>query len=198
MAKTDQISNQVMELKELIAAPLTATVDADYIATRRYLDYLYEIAFESYDPYTGEAGAVRLFTFTFSSPDVPGKLQQVSIPLLTLVPLPLLQVKEADFDFSIQIVDNVKEERKASFSFKDTHSSGSGAGEQETEAPLKLRVSMAPALSGGSDKSNYHKSLSANMHVKVRMQQADIPGGLANLLRMAAVQMQTTDVEPEN
>ena len=33
-------SSQVMELKDLISGPLAATIDADSIATRRYLSYL--------------------------------------------------------------------------------------------------------------------------------------------------------------
>ena len=47
-------SSQVMELKDLISGPLAATIDADSIATRRYLSYLMELAFESYDKETGK------------------------------------------------------------------------------------------------------------------------------------------------
>ena len=99
-------SSQVMELKDLISGPLAATIDADSIATRRYLSYLMELAFESYDKETGKVGELRMLEFNYQSHDVDGThQQQVKIPLLTLVPLPLLQVKEADFDFDIQIVD---------------------------------------------------------------------------------------------
>lgn len=54
-----------------------------------------------------------MLTFLFTQSDVNGQSrQEVRIPLLSLVPQPLLQVKEADFDFDIQIVDAVKEERE--------------------------------------------------------------------------------------
>lgn len=33
-------SSQVMELKDLISGPLAATIDADSIATRRYLRFI--------------------------------------------------------------------------------------------------------------------------------------------------------------
>lgn len=109
-------SSQVMELKDLISGPLAATIDADSIATRRYLSYLMELAFESYDKETGKVGELRMLEFNYQSHDVDGThQQQVKIPLLTLVPLPLLQVKEADFDFDIQIVDALSADTDATF-----------------------------------------------------------------------------------
>lgn len=48
------VSSQVMELKDIISGPLVATIDADSISTRRYLSYLLELAFESYDKETGK------------------------------------------------------------------------------------------------------------------------------------------------
>ncbi len=59
-----------MELKDLISGPLAATIDADSIATRRYLSYLMELAFESYDKVTGEVGELRMLEFNYQSHDV--------------------------------------------------------------------------------------------------------------------------------
>ena len=172
-------SSQVMELKDLISGPLAATIDADSIATRRYLSYLMELAFESYDKETGKVGELRMLEFNYQSHDVDGThQQQVKIPLLTLVPLPLLQVKEADFDFDIQIVDAL-----------------SATPQEKTAEGVKLRVSMASAKAEGSRKSSSQQSLTANMKVKVRMEQADVPGGLANLLHLTTNNLQMEAVE---
>lgn len=51
--KVRSTSSQVMELQQLIAGPLIATIEADSLSSQRYLDYLMKIAFESYDPVTG-------------------------------------------------------------------------------------------------------------------------------------------------
>ena len=108
--KYNKVSKQIMELKDLISGPLVATIDADSMSTRRYLSYLYELAFDSYNPETGEVGNLRMLEFTYNVQDNGTQRQQrVSIPLMTLVPLPLLQVKEADFDFDIQIIDHLME-----------------------------------------------------------------------------------------
>lgn len=176
-------SSQVMELKDLISGPLAATIDADSIATRRYLSYLMELAFESYDKETGKVGELRMLEFNYQSHDVDGTHQQQ-------VKIPLLQVKEADFDFDIQIVDALSADTDATFSLKN------GATPQEKTAEgVKLRVSMASAKVEGSRKSSSQQSLTANMKVKIRMEQADVPGGLANLLHLTTNNLQMEAVE---
>lgn len=194
MSKDDKkakVSSQVMELKDLISGPLVATIDADSISARRYLNYLLELAFESYDRETGEVGRLRTLDFTYGTHDVGGaRMQRVSIPLLTLVPLPLLQVKEADFDFDIQIVDAVSSDKDATFSLKDGTS-----GDGDNPEGVKLRVSMAAANAEGRVKSTTQQSLTANMKVKVRMEQADMPGGLSNLLHLTTNNLQMEEVE---
>ncbi len=185
-------SSQVMELKDLISGPLAATIDADTIAARRYLSYLMELAFDSYDKESGKVGELRMLEFTYQSHDIEGNhLQHVKIPLLTLVPLPLLQVKEADFDFDIQIVDALSADRDATFSLKN-----GAAPKDNMPEGVKLRVSMA-SVKTDARKSGVQQSLTANMKVKVRMEQADMPGGLANLLHLTTNNLQMETVEEE-
>lgn len=175
-----------MELKDLISGPLVATIDADSISSRQYLNYLFDVGFESYNRETGEVGKMRMLTFCYTQSDANGQSKQkVSIPLLSLVPLPLLQVKEADFDFDIQIVDAVKEETEETFSLKK----GDVSQTDNEEKQMKLRVSLAPSMGEGNSKATLQQGLTANMKVKVKMQQADLPGGLANLLHLTANNM---------
>ena len=61
-----------MELQQLIAGPLIATIEADSLSSQRYLDYLMKIAFESYDPVTGRTGKIRMLTFNYQSQDAGG------------------------------------------------------------------------------------------------------------------------------
>lgn len=191
-----RVSSQVMELKDIISGPLVATIDADSISTRRYLSYLLELAFESYDKETGKVGKLRMLEFTYNTYDVNGShTQQVNIPLLTLVPLPLLQVKEADFDFDIQIVDALKTDKSETFSLKK----GASVKEKNNASEgVKLRVSMAQGCTDGNVGQNTQRSMTANMKVKVKMQQADMPGGLANLLHLTTSNFQIKEITSEN
>ena len=60
---------------------------------------------------------------------------------------------------------------------------------------VKLRVSMAQASREGKTTEGVRKSLTANMKVKVRMQQADMPGGLSNLLHLTTSNVQSESVD---
>ena len=195
-ADTKKVSSQIMELKDLISGPLVATIDADTISTRRYLSYLYELAFESYDPTTGKVGKLRSLEFNYRTSDSFGiHNQKVSIPLLTLVPLPLLQVKEADFDFDIQIIDAVSVDKNSTFSLKSPEIAS--ATQDDASEGLRLRVSMAASNIEAGEDVKRRQGLSANMKVKVKMQQADMPGGLSNLLSLTTNSLQIEDADEQ-
>ena len=58
---------------------------------------------------------------------------------------------------------------------------------------IELRASLAPKQGEGSSTSNVQQSLSANMKVKVKMRQADMPAGLSDLLHLTASNMQVKE-----
>lgn len=181
---TTTTSSQVMDLHQLIAAPLLATVDADSLAARRYLDYLCTVAFESYDRQSGRTGPLRMLRFSYNSSDAAGsRRRQVAVPLLSLVPLPLLHVQEAEFDFDINIMDAVSTREQEQFSFKEGRAVAP-AGDEPGDG-LRIRASLAPQQSGGREAAA-QRSLTANMKVHVKMGQAGMPGGLSRLLNLAA------------
>lgn len=177
-------SSQVMELKDLISGPLVATIDADSISSRRYLNYLFELAFDSYDKETGKVGELRTLEFRYKSQDMGGThYQSIKIPILTLVPLPLLQVKEANFDFDIQVIDAVSTDKQGAFSLKNKAESTVPENRFGGDG-VKLRVAMAERKTEGGIKSSSKQSLTANMKVNVKMEQSDMPAGLLKLLHL--------------
>lgn len=189
--KTRKTSSQVMELQQLIAGPLIATIEADALSAQKYLDYLMRLAFETYNPATGETGRLRMLSFTYTEQDMNGSgKKNVSIPLLTLVPLPLLHVEEADFDFDIKILDALSECVEETFSVKDE----SNVRRQPDSTGFKMRATLA---SQGETKGDLQQSLSANMKVRVKMRQADMPAGLSNLLHLTANNVLVEDVEAD-
>lgn len=191
--KVSRSSSQVMELQQLIAGPLIATIEADALSAQKYLSYLLRIAFENYDATTGKTGKLRTLTFSYEEQDVNGShRKQVSIPLLTLVPLPLLQVQEADFDFDIKILDALSENVEESFSIEQGKQI---KGEEQAAGGFKMRASLA--AQNGKHTGDLQQSLSANMKVRVKMRQADMPAGLSNLLHLTANNLQVEDAGTE-
>ena len=186
------VNSQVMELQQLIAGPLVSTIEADTLSSRRYLEMLQLIAFEDVTEGDRNIRRLRTLKFAYQETNVNGyRNKVVSIPLVTLLPLPLLQIKEADFDFDINILDAVSSGTVESFDY------GEGKIEQNNEnrRPFRLRASLAPKSSSGSYSDKSEQQLSANMKVHVKMRQADMPAGLSNLLRLTAGNLQVEDAE---
>lgn len=190
--KVTRTSSQVLELQQLIAAPLVATIEADTMSAQKYLDYLTKIAFDDCDPSTGKTGNLRTLAFSYTEQDSDGKTYQreVSVPLITILPLPLLHVEEADFDFDIKIIDALTEKFEESFSFDEGTAKDSGKQER-----MKMRASLAPR--SGKHEGELQQSLAANMKVKVKMRQSDMPAGLSNILHLAANNINVSDCTSE-
>lgn len=181
-----QRNSQVMDLKQLIATPLIATLEADAMTTSGYIDFLKEIAFESNE--MGGLGRLRTFSFQYYQNEHGLKvLKSVEIPVVSLIPIPLLQIKEATFDFEIKILDAVTQYEEQEFSFDKANIAS-----DEPDDKLFLRAALAPQRGQSSDKRD--NSLSANMKVNIVMQQADMPAGLSNLLSLSAHNMSVENV----
>ena len=176
----NKVSGHIMSLQQLISAPLVATIDADAMSAERYMKHFMSLAFESYNPVDGSTGALRLISFNFTDSDASGGAEKkVSVPLVSLVTLPLLQIKQADFDFDINIIDAVAAAPNEHFSLNRGEVE-SPRGKERDEG-LNFRASLAPQSGRGAS-----SSLQANMKIHVSMQQADMPSGLSQFLQLAS------------
>lgn len=178
----NKVNGHIMSLQQLISAPLVATIDADAMSTERYMKHFMSLAFESYNPADGSTGALRLISFNFTDSDASGGTEKkVSVPLISLVTLPLLQIKQADFDFDINIIDAVASAPDERFSL-DKGEVDSSAGKAQ-DGGLNFRASLAPQAGRGPSSSS---SLQANMKIHVTMHQADMPSGLSQFLQLTS------------
>ena len=176
----NKVSGHIMSLQQLISAPLVATIDADAMSAERYMKHFMSLAFESYNPVDGSTGALRLISFNFTDSDASGGAEKkVSVPLVSLVTLPLRQIKQADFDFDINIIDAVAAAPNEHFSLNRGEVE-SPRGKERDEG-LNFRASLAPQSGRGAS-----SSLQANMKIHVSMQQADMPSGLSQFLQLAS------------
>lgn len=176
----NKVNGHIMSLQQLISAPLVATIDADAMSTERYMKHFMSLAFESYNPADGSTGALRLISFNFTDSDASGGVEKkVSVPLISLVTLPLLQIKQADFDFDINIIDAIASAPNEHFSLNRGEVESPGG--KEKHEGLNFRASLAPQSGRGAS-----SSLQANMKIHVSMQQADMPSGLSQFLQLAS------------
>lgn len=215
-------TDNTLDLYQLLTDPLTATISADYEVADRYYAILRKYAF-GVDPEEdseevaegGEAKIVkkRLQTVSFDFVNSSGMKQTVEIPLLTLMPLPLLHISEASFEFNVQI-STKNEEVSTSISGSNAIKAAGTLNNiktpvrrldttavqslreakfmQQLNRQTKLIARINPAPKEGESSSS-----DTNMKVSIKMEQSDMPGGLVSLLQEVAGCMRITPAEEE-
>ena len=89
-------------LYQIIGAPLLALVQAETQAAQATANFIQQVGF-----YDDEEGISRLkvVTFRYSKTGVDGNPIEfvVEIPVLSIVPIPTISVREATIDFAVEI-----------------------------------------------------------------------------------------------
>lgn len=93
---------QAIDFGTLIGTQITALIDAESLAAEKTAEYIQNVGFESDGK--GEMH-LRTVTFRMQRQDETGKMREhfISIPILTLVPIPLLSIEEANMEFDLKI-----------------------------------------------------------------------------------------------
>jgi hypothetical protein len=196
---------QAIDLDYLFSAPLIATIDADFLAATRFIEYVRRYGFKQLphgdDEHStqGDAhfGRLRMVHFFYRRPithtepeySVDYETVTVDIPLLSILPLPLLQVSDAQFDFDVLILgalapplpekiprlrDNAKDAAQAET-----------ADEVLSPYPYKFRAMLAQgARPAEGVREVSQPQVSANMKVRINMRQADVPAGISALFNI--------------
>lgn len=187
-----------LSLYQLIGAPLHALVDAEKQSALATADFIEQFGFERRrgDEAAGrggwELGDLRMARFSTrrSGPDGATRDVEVEVPLLSMLPLPALQIKDAELEFFVKIVD-VASYRAEATAAEPEGGRAAGAGPAAEERPasaldaLSQRVQFKGAL--GRPRSGSvqgRQSMEMQVHIKVRVEQADVPAGMARLFNL--------------
>ena len=132
-----------IDLGELFAMPLEALINADAEAAKTFAAFIQEYGFERPGPGGGgnrPYGKLKMVSFSYYRPVAGGQPQafQVEVPLILLIPLPTLAIRDAQLDFSVEIFGMV--DKQSSDPVPDDSDKG-GDGETPTStAPLPRRL----------------------------------------------------------
>lgn len=196
---TNVEDDKLIDFRDLIAAPLIATIEADFTASQRFVEFMLEYGMEqvsdehtpniAIDPQTGKPfGRLKMVTFWYTQANPKtgeDDYFRVQVPLLSLIPLPLLQIEQADFDFNIRLFSEIEYKSDAAGQ-KGALENGVKSVEEKAKnselGELKgFKARLSPSA-GRSEDSKTFSSLDSNMKVTVQMKQADLPVGLAGLM----------------
>jgi len=180
--KQDQ-QGSVLSLAQLVGAPIHALVEAEAQAAMATANYIMNVGFvagdrNSPDPTVRDFGSLRMASFTRSRQNADGSIdaQTVAIPLLSLLPIPALQIRDAQLDYTIRIVatELMSDGRQT----RDAQETIQGA--EAANPPATLRATFAR-----DHRSERRRSTDMLLKMKVNIQQSDMPEGLARLLSIA-------------
>ena len=179
----------ILTLSQLIGAPIHALVDAEAQAAMATARFIMNVGFESAGggP-SDDFGRLRMAKFNRSHhrPDGSVEEQQVAIPLLTMLPIPALQIRDAQLDYTVKIVAT----EKIAGSTKEITS---GLQEMPTRGALQEPATLR-ATFARDHRSERNRSLDMVLKMKVNIEQSDMPEGLARLLNLAGESITQTTI----
>jgi hypothetical protein len=198
MAQSDK---EALNLYKLIGAPLLAVVQAEAQAAQVSADFIKEVGFESPPPLPagatpgtvasaqslqdgGPLGNLKIASFGHKVRGIDGVTRDhtVSVPVLSLYPIPLLQIKDAEFDFAIKVLDHVSKGPELPDQAAGPTSQSANPGLKEFLSQNRVELKGAIAREHTPDSTQHSSEM--QLKVKIRMQQADIPVGLMKLFNL--------------
>ena len=216
-------------LADALSDALKSTIEADSTAATHCCDIIREYAYgypsgNDQNKFgklnTNSSNSLTMAKFTMKSAD--GTLQEVQIPQITMMPLPLLHVKEASFEFDLNMevvkkesVELNNDDEKENGQAPDTGNGqnnrrGTSTGirpsairriSNATNRPVLVVGIARPANTVQNDQGKESQvteksnSSSSTTHVKatIKMEQADLPAGIKTLLQAAANSLTIND-----
>lgn len=164
-----------LPFEQIIGGPLQGVIRSSAMAANETAAFIKSVGFDK----DGHANTVA-FTYTTTEPtttnDTTGKdtvKKKVEVPLLTVVPIPYLQLSKVTLDFNVKIdsVSTRKQEQKV------------GAEASVSAGFWGVKASLKASYDSSSSSSDT-VSRSAAMSVRVEAEQGPMPGGMEKILAM--------------
>jgi len=197
----DDVSVRSVELHELLGAVMVALVRADALAAKATLEYIETVGFvpprteRREEPGTTIAsGRLRMASFRYRKRDENNELADfvAEVPVLSLVPIPALQVANATVSFAVKI-DDITTMKDGEVPRPAPPTDGAPRLVPFLQATA-TRLIARPAASSGAKteetRSTHH------IEIDLTMDRADIPLGLEkifNLMDQAIVDKKAPD-----
>jgi hypothetical protein len=174
-----QISEiQSLPFYQIIGGPLLALVQGQAQASQTTVEFIERVGFLPPDETSNgnEMGRLRMVTFQYQKPGPDGAAQtfKVELPLLSLVPIPAMEVKSAEFDFSVKITDVQATETRTMLSSSTVEGDWLSSGRTEFRGTMGSVQSQTDGL----------QTLDLQMKVNIKVGPPDTTSGLAHLYRM--------------
>ncbi len=184
---------QALPLSTLIGGPLDACIKAQAQSAQSTLDFIHQAGF------TQESGQWKAVNLTFTYQKGSEKVQ-LTVPLLTVVPIPYIAIDKIDLEFQANISavsSKVYEESDSAESDGSIQSGDTGgdAGSRRWVQPeFKANYSRK---TNKTDQSESRYSSEYNLDIKVSASQSSMPAGLQSILNILQEGVSQAPAPPE-
>ena len=180
---------QAIPFSSMIGGPLKACIEAQAMAAKTTWDFIQEVGLNT-NPETGEKSAVNV-AFTFIQ---GGRMVQLNVPLLTIVPIPYIAIHSIDINFKANISassSSVSENNESTEMGGDASvTAGIAIGPFHMDATLNANYSSKKD-SKATEESKY--SVEYTMDIAVKAGQDSMPAGLAKVLELLGNSLDVSD-----
>ena len=183
---------QAIPFSSMIGGPLKACIEAQAMAAKTSWEFIKEVGLNTDEK--GQKSAVMV-AFSFNK---GGRMTQLNVPLLTIVPIPYIAINSVDINFKANI-------NASSSSVSENSSHTEYGGEVDAKAKLNLGLFSLEANlkanystkkdSKATEESKY--SVESTIDVAVKAGQESMPAGMARVLEMLNGAVDTVDVKGE-
>jgi len=200
------MSRAVNELKQipfahLIGAPLTAAIESQALAAKTTIDYIKEVGFKQNDnddlaigpENDSDIGEVRNVTFEYykKREDDEEKKFSLTVPILTITPIPYIRIDEMTIDFHAKLTDAVVSNRSRVSTRKADMSGSYGGFWSPVKVNFRVSATQKTTTSRTASQKREYK-----IDIHVRAVQDEMPAGLSKILDILEDAIKDASEEP--
>lgn len=182
---------QAIPFGSMIGGPLNACIEAQAMAAQTSWQFIQEVGLNT-NPDTGQKEAVNV-SFQFVQ---NGRVVQLNVPLLTIVPIPYIAIHDIDINFKANIsASSSSVSEQSSSSALDV---GAEASIGAKWGPFHMDAKMNASYSSKKDSKATQESkysVEYTMDVAVKAGQDSMPAGLAKVLELLGSSLDVSDPE---
>lgn len=180
---------QAIPFGSMIGGPLKACIEAQAMAAQTSWQFIQEVGLNT-NSKTGEKEAVNV-SFQFMQ---NGRMAQLNVPLLTIVPIPYIAVHSIDINFKANISASSSSVSEQTTS--EALDAGADISAKVGWGPFSLQANMKANYSSKKDSKatqNSQYSVEYTMDIAVKAGQDSMPAGLAKVLELLGSSLDVTD-----
>ncbi len=183
---------QSIPFGSIIGAPLSACIEAQAKAAKTSWEFIKEVGLTD----TKDGGKQAIYvSFEFRQ---NGRSTTLSVPLLTIVPIPYLAIKDIDISFKASISASASTSKTTNTSLEVGASIKVEGGVNLGIAHSKMEMSASISSKKDSTATRDSKySVEYTMDVNVKAGQDDMPAGMAKVLEILNQSIETVDRKGE-